>query len=272
MDVGKAWQTLAGKFINIVDIHTPVSKVRNRPNQQLLFIDKTTRIIIRKKKKHSAWNKYVYCNRDSNFEKYKRARNAATNAIRLAKYNYEKELSTKINTNGKIFWNYVRKNHKTTTTIGNILDKDDKLIKNDETKANVFDEYFASVFKKSINMSTSLNKRNYQSTLDDMEITEDDVLKVISEINPNKSIGPDNIHLKAIVECKLELSNPLTIIFNKSLNEERIPEIWKTANVTPIYKSGTKEDPGNYRPISISPVCSNIMQKILRKKRGSSII
>ena len=117
-----------------------------------------------------------------------------------------------------MFWNYVRKNHKTTTTIGNILDKDDKLIEDDETKASVFNEYFASVFKKSMNMSTSLNKRSYQSTLDDIEITED-VLKAISEINPNKSIGPDNIRPKAIVECKLELSNPLTIIFNKSLNE-----------------------------------------------------
>ena len=165
-----------------------------------------------------------------------------------------------------MFWNYVGKNQKTITTIGNILDKDDKKVENDETKANVFNEYFASVFKISINTSTSFIKRNYQSTLDDMEITEDDVLKAISEINPNKSIGPDNIHPKAIVECKLELSNPLTIIFNKSLNEGRIPEIWKTANVTPIYKSGTKEDPGNYRPISISPVCSNIMQKILKKR------
>ena len=67
LDVGKTWQTLADKFINIVDIHTPVSKVRNRPNQQLPFVDKTTRSIIRKKQ--STWKKYVYCKSNSNFEK-----------------------------------------------------------------------------------------------------------------------------------------------------------------------------------------------------------
>ena len=59
---------------------------------------------------------------------------------------------------------------------------------------------------------------------------------------------------------------PLTIIFNKSLSEGVVPDSWKEAEVVPIFKKGKRDDPGNYRPVSLTSVCGKIMEKIVRKE------
>ena len=54
---------------------------------------------------------------------------------------------------------------------------------------------------------------------------------------------------------------PLTIIFNKSLSEGVVPDSWKEAEVVPIFKKGKGDDPGNFRPVSLTSVCGKIMEK-----------
>ena len=56
----------------------------------------------------------------------------------------------------------------------------------------------------------------------------------------------------------------LTIIFEKSLNESVLPQIWKQANVTAIYKKGDKSKPENYRPISLTSVPCKLMERLIR--------
>ena len=57
------------------------------------------------------------------------------------------------------------------------------------------------------------------------------------------------------------MSGPLCHILNLSIESGTVPNIWKAAKVTPIYKSGNHERPENYRPISVLPVLSNILEK-----------
>ena len=82
---------------------------------RLLYVDQRSKKAI--KKKHAALKKYIYCNTDKKFcKKYKIVRNHETSTLRSAKYNYEKDLELNINSRNKLFWNFVRKNYKTTTT------------------------------------------------------------------------------------------------------------------------------------------------------------
>ena len=55
----------------------------------------------------------------------------------------------------------------------------------------------------------------------------------------------------------------LTFIFQSSLDQGQLPQDWKSANITPIYKKGNRTDPANYRPISLTSTCSKILEHII---------
>ena len=59
------------------------------------------------------------------------------------------------------------------------------------------------------------------------------------------------------------ISVPLAIIYSKCLESGEVPPEWKTANVTPIFKKGSKSVPGNYRPVSLTCVLCKVMEKII---------
>ena len=59
------------------------------------------------------------------------------------------------------------------------------------------------------------------------------------------------------------ICEPLAMIFNSSLRHGIFPDIWKLARVTPIFKSGSRSDANNYRPISVISVFSRILDRIV---------
>ncbi|GAB0178838.1 P protein [Grus japonensis] len=104
-------------------------------------------------------------------------------------------------------------------------------------------------------------KIQLNANMDLRSVKEELVCKLLQVLDPYKSMGPDNIHpgvLRADV-----IVRPLFIIFEKSWRSGDMPEDWKKANVTPIYKKGLKEDPGNYRSISLSSISGKVMERIL---------
>jgi len=95
-------------------------------------------------------------------------------------------------------------------------------------------------------------------------VTTDHVLKLLLNIKPDKSPGPDNIHPLFLRETAQSIAEPLPSIFRKSLEEGKVPEDWKTANVTPIYKKGPKLCAENYRPISLTSCVCKILESIIK--------
>ena len=64
-------------------------------------------------------------------------------------------------------------------------------------------------------------------------------------------------------KCAAELCYPLYLIFSKSISSMKVPSIWKSANVMPLFKGGTHSTPSNYRPISLTSVCSKTLERII---------
>ena len=111
-----------------------------------------------------------------------------------------------------------------------------------------------------------LDSRLHGVLLDDIKFSVSDVQKIIGGLKDNSSPGPDGIHPKFLIECAGNLARPLYYLFRDSLDSGIIPDIWKVANVTPIYKKGVKSDPLNYRPISLTSVVCKAMERIIRDK------
>lgn len=89
------------------------------------------------------------------------------------------------------------------------------------------------------------------------------VLKLLQKLNPNKAAGQDNIRPKILKELAPEIAPILTIIFRKSLETGEIPPDWRSANVSPVYKKGDRHKAENYRPISLTCICCNLMEDII---------
>jgi hypothetical protein len=72
------------------------------------------------------------------------------------------------------------------------------------------------------------------------------------------------MHPRVLREMADVLAEPLAAVFRKSLSEGTLPTQWKEANVTPIFKKGSKSALGNYRPVSLTSIPCKIMEKIIR--------
>ena len=94
--------------------------------------------------------------------------------------------------------------------------------------------------------------------------SEGNVIKVLAKINIRKSVGPDGIHPLVLRNCKNSLGPLLSDIFRKSFKTGTVPDRWKEANITPIFKKGDKTDPANYRPISLTAIPCKLMEKMVR--------
>ena len=92
------------------------------------------------------------------------------------------------------------------------------------------------------------------------------VLKLLKDLNPHKAQVPDAIPSCFLKECSDGIAPALTLVYQASIQQGTIPDDWKKALVTPIFKKGDKSDPANYRPISFTSICCKTMEHIIHSQ------
>lgn len=135
----------------------------------------------------------------------------------------------------------------------------------DDDRADILNNYFASVFnEEESNSTTNITISLPNVDMENISIIEDDIKKRLDLLNVNKSPGPDALHPRILKEISTEISVPLKIIFDNSIRSGSLPDEWKLANVTPIFKKGKRCEANNYRPVSLTCIICKILESIIR--------
>ena len=83
-------------------------------------------------------------------------------------------------------------------------------------------------------------------------------------LKTSKSPGPDQLDPRILQEMSHVITKPLQQIVTLSMNKNKLPSIWKKANVSPIFKKGKKQSASNYRPVSLTCILCKLQESLIR--------
>lgn len=201
-------------------------------------------------------------------------RNKVNNMKYYLKKNYCNEAVTKNMHDSKKLWKTIKKIIPSkSSNVPSVVNSESGLTNSSNDTANEFNKYFTSIgntlgrkFENNGNVKCPCNHLCCEQNCSTnkftfLEVTPDFVYKHICNMANDKSPGFDEFNAKLLKIAAPFISDCLAYICNLSLSESVFPDDWKKAKVTPIYKSGEKTDVGNYRPISVLPIVSKIIER-----------
>ena len=144
-------------------------------------------------------------------------------------------------------------------------------LKDDREIANRFNAFFVNVGpdqSRNIRYNGNKTHQTYLTQNHDIEfyftdVNEDIIVNIINKLPNKNSCGYDNLSTKIIKALKDSLIKPLTLIINQILNTGVFPSQLKIAKVIPIFKKDDNKIFNNYRPISLLPVLSKVVEKVI---------
>ena len=257
--VEETWEKIKGKLMEIVEKWVPWREKKD--NMRPKWFNREVKWICRKKKE--AWNRWKRTREEEDLRKYKELERETKGLIRRRKKGLEKMVAKEAKKNPKSFFSYINAGRKMRNKIGP-LKAEGEIVVDPKRQANVLNAQYASVFTKS---AGEIPKKMRPAGIPDIvEVCFDEVRvkTTIERLKEQSAPGPDAIPNKLIKETMLEIAKPLSILFNKSLRERKIPDEWRVSNITPIYKKGPKSEPGNYRPVNLTSAVCKLMERVVK--------
>ena len=260
-DCNGAWLTFHTKILELIDEYVPTVPRRKEGKQP--WMNKQLLREIRQKRRR--WKQYKASGGNPElFRLYKESEKRVQQGKRRAKRALEKKLA-RSEKSDRMFNAYVKSKTKSKVSVGPLKDANGKVISDSMEMAEELNSFFSSVFTREDTSNLPLPRmRSFESSIKKVTFHPAIVQKKIAKLKPSSAPGGDGIGVKLLQEFAPLLAYPLAIIFNLSMTEGAVPSMWREANVTPIYKKGSKSKPGNYRPVSLTSIPCKIMESIIR--------
>ena len=197
----------------------------------------------------------------THWEKFRESRRAVKQELRKQHHRYIQDVVGNLKENPRGLWKYIRSKRMENQGIPTLKSQGTQHIL-DEDKAQALADQFKSVFTQENLDQIPFMPTNLPS-IDDIHVTTEGVLKLLQGLNIHKASGPDDICPRMLKESAEEIAPILRDIFQQSLDSGELPEDWLKANITALYKKGEKALPANYRPVSLTSICSKLLEHIV---------
>ena len=263
-DILNAWTDL---FLEVVDANVPIKQHRVKRKNQPEWITSDLMDAMKTRDRHKSLG---------NETEYRHWRNKVTTMLRESKQEkYQTYIESNKGKPGSIYKLFQEvgagKGKQKQSEISSINSNENTCIENPSEISNAFNDFF-------VNVASNLKEPITPSCHDKLEdfckskISEDTaftipnieknkVLKYLLNVDIKKATGTDNIGARLLKLAAPYIAEDITFICNKSISSSCFPDKWKEAKVSPLHKSGPHEDLNNYRPISILPVLSKVLER-----------
>lgn len=214
-------------------------------------------------------NNSANVNRPAILEKYKKAKKHYKNEVRNAKLLYNNQTIYKSTNRSKSIWSLINKSKKGNST---------PLPTPVDLPPDNFNKYFVECIENiSHNIPPSIKHHSYYlKKCDDVypnrpafmfrEFTVEEVFKTINDLSNSSCLDFYGLNSAILKLCSSHICEVLTFLFNQCVAQSIFPDIFKLSKVIPVHKKGPKHQCSNYRPISIIPIVSKVLERLVHKQ------
>ena len=273
--VNDAWHAWKCLYTDVINTHAPLRKFRAPKSAKIPWYDE--KIDKMKKLRDQFHRRATIGNLAIDWLRYRQTRNKVTELVRKAKKEYYSSMIENNRGDSKSTWK-ILKDLLPKRSDGGItsLEENGSIITDFKEICNVFNNYFIDISTKlaaSIKNVKTLPLEylgnflpNVTTVFKFKNVTENEVLKMLKSIPNGKATGVDNLQVRILKISAPAIAKSLAYIINLSLSSGEFPKDWKSARISPIFKKGSKTEPGNYRPVSVLPVVSKFIERVVHQQ------
>ena len=270
-----AWNALKTILVSSFNEHAPLISKRVK-GKKSPWLDRAIKNEMNTR--DALYRKYLKSKSTIDHENYKKQRNKVNVRVRKAKNKHSQTMLRDSTSDPKTFWRTLKKifptKEKLSMTKTFLIDG--ALSSNASVIASKFCSYFSTIARyikeKAIplkNFVWSKPKISFPKTYSTFrfkEIRVNDTFKCLRNLSRKKACGHDGLPPGMLKDAAIAIAKPLTHVMNLILQTGIVPFDFKHAVVSPIFKSGAKQELDNYRPVSVLPICSKIFEKSVHRQ------
>ena len=268
-DPNAMWEIWKNLFLEVLDKHVPLQHKKIRSNKVPWMTSDIKKLM---NTRDNFKRKAILTNNENDWLIFRTTKNKVNIELRNAKKDYSCSKIADQKFNPKKAWKGINSllGRQNKPTVINELRVGENNFISHEDIAEGFNEYFSNIGP---NLASNIDSSNYNFETHVknaksefaafQHVTVSHVSHLLHGLSSNKATGIDKISCKIIKLAIPVISDSLTLIFNQAITLSSFPDEWKIARVIPLYKNGQRNIPGNYRPMSVLPAISKIMERIL---------